>query len=142
MIGTFGRVLPSTYTGAMAGAGLHVFGVWNYVIAHAVDGLVELNPRILAAMLGCESDKVEEGIAYLCSADSPRLVRVGQWEYRVVNHDKYRQIKSETDRREYNRIKQREYRQREQKLNKMDLGIARMASTDFSRGKKGTAADG
>lgn len=103
------------------GAGPVVFAVWGYVIAKAVDSQVELNPRLLAVLIGTDEQSVREAIDYLCREDPEsrskendgrRLVRLGQFSYSVTTHAAYRAIRHEDDRREYNRKKQAEYRQK------------------------------
>lgn len=117
----WGKFFASTFTGSMRGQGSKVFSVWGYVIAHAVKGQVEINPAIVAFVIGdITAGDVERCVEYLCAPDEKsrsrivegrRLVREGEFAYRVVNHDLYRGMRNEDDRREYNRTKQREYRE-------------------------------
>ncbi len=115
----FGKHFASTYTGSMYGAGVHIFSVWGYIIANTIHGQVELNPKALAPVLGTDVGAIEAAIAYLCAPDTEsrnqteegrRLVREGAFAYRVVNHNKYRGIRHEEDRRAYNRQKMAEHR--------------------------------
>jgi hypothetical protein len=124
----YGKFFTSAFTGSMMGKGSHVFAVWAYVIAHTVDSQVELNPRYLAAVIGETPERIEEAIAYLCAPDPQsrsklddgrRLVREGQFAYRVPTHERYRSIRNEDERREYNRIKKAESRAR----SKMSLTV-------------------
>jgi hypothetical protein len=117
----YGKLFASTFTGSMVGAGPVVFAVWGYSIAHAVDSQVELNPVLLSTVLGCPREQIDTAIGVLCAPDpnsrskaddGRRLVREGQFAFRVVNHAKYNAMRHEGDRREYNRIKQREHRER------------------------------
>lgn len=117
----YGKLFASTFTGSMVGSGPVVFATWGYAIAHAVDSQVELNPVLLSAVLGCPQEQVTAAIGVLCAPDpnsrskadeGRRLVREGQFAYRVVNHAKYNAMRHEGDRREYNRIKQQEHRDR------------------------------
>ena len=117
----FGKFFASTFTGSMMSAGTDVFAVWGYVIAHTVNSRVELNPRLLAAMIGSTPEKMKAAIDYLCLPDSEsrskendgrRLVKEGEFQYFVTNHIKYRSIRDEEGRREYNREKKREERAR------------------------------
>jgi len=117
----YGKFFASTFTGSMMGAGPHVFAVWGYVIANTVNGQIELNPKLVATVIGCSSDDVKSAIDFLCSPDpesrskeheGKRMIREGQFAFKVVNHDKYKAIRNEDDRREYNRIKQQESRAR------------------------------
>lgn len=100
-------------------AGPEVFAVWAYVIAHTQNSTVELNPRLLAAVIGSTPDRMTGAIDRLCAEDPAsrskndggrRLIREGEYQYRVPNHEKYRSIRDEDGRREYNRNKQREHR--------------------------------
>lgn len=115
----YGKFFTSTFSGSMFGAGEHVFAVWGYVIASAVDGAIELNPPFVAAVLGTTAERVTDAIAYLCQPDPKsrslsnmgrRLAHEGGFQYRVINHAKYRAIRNEEDRRAYNREAQRRHR--------------------------------
>jgi len=117
----YGKFFASTFTGSMVGAGTDVFAVWGYVIANATSGQVELNPKLLAPMLGTSVEAVTQAIEFLCRPDDEsrsqdhngcRLIREGTFAYIVPNHLKYRSIRNEDDRREYNRIKKQESRER------------------------------
>lgn len=115
----FGKFFASAFTGSMMAAGPEVFAVWGYVIAHTVDSTVELNPKLLAAVIGSDESRMQAAINELCSPDPRsrskndggcRLIREGEYQYRVPNHEKYRSIRDEDGRREYNRLKQQEHR--------------------------------
>jgi hypothetical protein len=100
-----------------------MFAVWGYVIAHMkpdsqVGAQVELNPKLLGFILGESEDVVVGVIERLCEPDPEsrsreeegrRLIRLGQFNYRVVNGAKYMAIRDEEARRQQNReAKQRE----------------------------------
>lgn len=115
----YGKFFASTFTGSMLGAGAEVFAVWAYVIANTVNAAIELNPTLLAAVLGMKPEAVADAISYLCAPDpmsrnpaedGRRLVKDGMYQYRVVSHDIYRAVRDEDARREYNRKKMREFR--------------------------------
>ena len=117
----YGKLFASTFTGSLCGSGPTVFAVWAYVIAHAVDSSVELNPKLLCGILGTDAESVAAAIELLgrpdpdsrnTDHDGRRLIRDGQYQYRVVSHAIYRAMKSDDDRRAYNREKQRESRER------------------------------
>ena len=121
----FGKFFASTFTGSMVGAGPVPFAVWGYVVANTVDSQVELNPRLLAAIIGTNEADIDAAIAYLCAPDPKsrtkdhdgcRLIREGEFAYRVPNHMTYRNILNESDRREYNRIKKAEERARKREV--------------------------
>ena len=98
-----------------------MFAVWGYVIACQVPdrehgAVVTLNARKLADTLGEEVADVESAIEFLCRPDERsttkgdegrRLVKLGEFEYRVVNGAKYRAIRDEEERRRQSREAQR-----------------------------------
>ncbi|HUD74266.1 MAG TPA: hypothetical protein VMQ76_04265 [Terracidiphilus sp.] len=103
----------------MVGSGLNVFAVWNYIIIKARHGTVEINPKLLAFKLGGSVEEVQDALAFLQRPDPEsrskieegrRIVREGEFQYRLVNWEHYDKIRNEADRREYNRLKQAEYR--------------------------------
>ena len=113
------------YEGSMIGAGMHVFAVWNYIITKARGGAVEINPKLLAFTLGGTEQQVRDALEFLSSPDPEsrskleegrRIVREGEFQYRLVNWEYYQRIKTAEDKREYNRVKQAEYRALKKKL--------------------------
>jgi hypothetical protein len=126
----YGKSFESKFEGSMVGAGFHVYAVWDYCITKNRSGVVELNPKLLAFVLDGGRDgseqQVEAAIEYLTKPDpksrSPekdgrRLVKEGQFQYRMVNWADYEGVKSIADLREYNRRKQAEYRERKRLKN-------------------------
>lgn len=117
----YGKHFASMYTGSMIGAGAHVFAVWGYAIAHARNSAVELNPKLLAALIGSTTKEMQDAIDFLCAPDPSsrsqdyegrRLVKEGAFQYLMPSHERYRAMRDEEDRREYNRVKKREERDR------------------------------
>lgn len=120
----FGKIFESLFTGSMIGAGSPVFAVWSYVIANQKPdkrhgSVVELNPKLLSAVIGDKQAVIEDAIKYLCSPDPDsrtrekdgrRLVKLGQFDYQVVNGEKYRQIRNQEERRAQNRVAQQKHR--------------------------------
>lgn len=130
----YGKHFESMYHGSMYGAGLAVFAVWGWVISNARCGAVEINPKLLADVLGGDEEEVRKAVEWLCRPDPEsrfkgeegrRLVKEGQYQYRLPSWEEYQRVRSESDRREYNRVKQREYR--EAKRAKNPDGIKRRA---------------
>jgi hypothetical protein len=133
----YGKLFTSTFTGSMFGAGADVFAVWAYVVAHTVESSVELNPKVLAATLGMDADRVRTAIEWLSQPDTEsrnpaeggrRIIHEGGFQYRVVSHTLYRSLKSEVDRREYNREAKRKSRARKSN----DLSMTSTVSTRMS----------
>lgn len=110
----------------MVGAGAPVFAVWAYIIANqkpdrTVGMQVELNPKLLAFIIGETEESIDDTIAYLCAPDPEsrtrdhegrRLIKIGQFDYQVVNGMKYRNIRDEESRRTQNREAKRRERAR------------------------------
>ena len=59
------------YQGSMVGAGAKVFAVWGYCIANAdpESHCVDLNPALLAAVLGESVENIKDAVEYLASPD-------------------------------------------------------------------------
>ena len=118
----FGKWFASTYTGSMLGAGGTVFAVWGWIIANAdCKGTLEINPRLLSAIIGDPIEDVEKALEYLSQPDpnsrskeqeGRRIVHVNAFTWEVVNHEHYRKIRNADERREYNRRKKAEARAR------------------------------
>lgn len=155
----YGKAFESMYEGSMVGAGCNVFAVWNYVIAKNRCGVVELNPRLLAFVLGADGEKeIVEAIEFLCrpdpasrskEADGRRLIREGEYQYRMVNWEFYDRIKSQEGLREYNARKQAEYRAKKKlkngqplpgevaTLQKLDAGVITQEQADAEAAERG-----
>jgi hypothetical protein len=115
----YGKSYESMYKGSMVGAGLNVFAVWNYIITNTHFGVIELNPKLLHAILGGKLEDVESALKFLSQPDGEsrnkeaegrRIVKEGQFQYRVVSWSAYQEMRNEGDLREYNRQKQAEHR--------------------------------
>jgi hypothetical protein len=115
----YGKHFESLYSGSMIGSGAAMYAVWGYVIAHRRNDLVELNPVLLAFILG-ESEEVVTGVVdRLCSPDprsrckleeGRRLIKEGEYVYRVVNARHYDEVATEYERRERDKFRKREER--------------------------------
>ncbi len=113
------------YEGSLVGKGPVVFAVMGYVIANQkpdrqLGSQVRLNAVLLATIIGTERKEIEKAIDFLCAPDAEsttpdnegrRLVRVGQFDYQVVNGAKYLAIRDEEVRREQNRVAQAKHRE-------------------------------
>src|SRR5690348_13980992 len=108
----FGKSFQSMYTGSMFGAGPTVFAVWGWIFTHACKSRVEVNPKLLAPMLGTTVEDVERAIKWLCAPDpnsrhkeheGRRMIKEGAYQYFLPTHQIYRSIRNEDDRRLQNR---------------------------------------
>lgn len=130
----YGRIFETLYKGSMVGAGSATFAVWCYVIANmraddTVGAQVDLNPALIGFILGEKEEVVEWVIERLCAPDPKstnkaeegrRLIKLGQYSYRVVSGADYMSIRNEEDRREYFRVKKQEQRAREAALTSVE----------------------
>ena len=144
----YGKFFSSTFTGSMFGAGADVFAVWGYIIANTVESTVELNPQMLAAVLGSTPERVEMAIDFLCAPDprsrnaeheGRRLMKDGPFHYFVVSHQHYKAIRNEEERREYNRRKQAESRARKKETSN-DVSMTSLDSQSQSTKSANTEA--
>jgi hypothetical protein len=127
MSSNYGKIYAMAFSGSMFGKPAVYWAVWAYVIACQVprdssegsDMVVEINPAVLAAMFGCRVVEVEKVLDYLCRGDGKsrtkveggrRLIREGQFTFKVVNGRKYRDMAGVERRREINRLAARRYR--------------------------------
>lgn len=117
----YGKHFESMYDGSMYGAGVAVFAVWGYVISHAREAVVELNPQMLAHTLGGKEEEIIAAIKKLQSPDprsrhkeyeGRRLVKEGEYQYRVPSWEYYQTIKTAEALREYNRLAKRRSREK------------------------------
>lgn len=116
----FGKIFKCAFTGSLRGLGPNVFSVLAYVIANTdKDHMVELNAADVADRIGMEAEAVQDVIDLFCrpdekskskESDGRRLVKQGEYQYFVVNHEHYRGIKNMDDLREYNRDAKRRER--------------------------------
>lgn len=111
------------YEGSMIGAGATAFAIMGYAISRQQppDFNVELNSKLLSAILGEPEDEVIKAIEYLCSPDpnsrsekndGRRMIKVGSFTYHMVNGEDYHRLRNYEERKDYNRKKQAEYREK------------------------------
>ena len=118
----YGKFHASAFTGSMRGSGPVVFAVWAYVVSNTNQhSVIEINPDVVAFLLGCTPAEVEHAIETLCAPDPKsrckdndgrRLLKEGEFQYFVPTHKHYREMKTTEEKREYNRVKKQEERQR------------------------------
>lgn len=133
----WGKHFGKMYEGSMLGKGAMVFALMGYVIAKmqckwvgegrakiVTEGTVTLNLTLLHAIFGEPVDMIQKAIDALCAPDPEtstegeegrRLVKTGQFEYRVVNAPKYQNLRNQEEKREKNRLRQQEFRDRQKK---------------------------
>jgi len=122
----YGKHHASMYEGSMVGKGACVFALMGYVISHQqpdkeYGGVVSLNVKLLAATFGESEESVQSALDVLCKPDADsrtpdkegrRLIKIGQFEYQVVNYVKYFRIRDEEDKKAANRDRQARHREK------------------------------
>ena len=123
----YGKVFASMFTGSMYGCGAPAFAVMSYVIANQKPDRetgfqVELNVKDLANRIGESEEVISKAIDFLCAPDAKsrtegeegrRLIRLGTFEYQVVNGRHYDDLKRAEDQRAANRARQTKFRSKQ-----------------------------
>lgn len=137
----YAKAFASMFTGSMRKSGPDVFAVWVYILANTDrDHRVELNFGDIADRIGgITAERVGHIVQKFCEPDlasrskihaGRKLLREGEYDYFVVNHDDYSKILNNEDRKAYFRRKQKEYRDR-QKLRKIKKGTPLAGETSY-----------
>ena len=120
----YAKLFASLYNGTLRGRPDEILVFTNLLAHTSKDGVVDKHPRAIAEETGISLERVNAAIATLEApdaesrspeADGARIVRMDEhrvWGWRVVNHAKYRAIRSEEDRAEQNRLAQARWRER------------------------------
>jgi hypothetical protein len=140
------------YTGSMIGSGAAVFAVMGYVIANtnSRSSLVELNPALLAFIIGEPETAIVAAIEKLCATDAKsrqkvedgrRLIRRGEFEYFVVNFRHYRDLLRKEQRNAYMAELMAEKREKE-RANRLLTGANSPVYADASASGSGVRGVG
>jgi hypothetical protein len=121
----YAKIFASLYQGTLRGCADPIL-VFTNLLAHCdSSGVVDMHPRAISDETGISVERVQAAIQMLESPDPDsrsaaeegrRIIRLDghrTWGWRVVNHGKYRAIRSEDDRREQNRKAQKAWRERQ-----------------------------
>ncbi len=113
--------------------------------------VVEMNPKLLAFILGETEAEIVSAIELLCSEDvesrtkdsgGRRLVKIGQFDYVVVNGRKYRGGRDPIKRRQQNREAQDRFRKNQNgKKSGGARAAERLAEHGDGFGPDGTSAE-
>lgn len=120
----YGKLFASLYQGTLRGQSDAILVFTNMIAFADAEGFVDKHPSAIADETGLTMERVQAAIAILMAPDlesrSPenegkRLVLIDDhrnWGWVIVNHSKYRNIKSEADRRAQNRESQKRWREK------------------------------
>lgn len=126
----FGKHYESMYTGSMRGRGAVAFAVWGYVISHVKppDYELELNPDVVAFLIGEPEESISAAIEQFCSPDPKsrtqehegrKLIKRGVYLYFVVNGKIYHDIRSEEDKKAFWREEKKKQRESQEMTKEM-----------------------
>lgn len=137
----------------MRGSGALMFAVWPYVIAHQKPNkdrtyfTVELNSEIMAFLIGESQEDIAATIERCCQPDprsrtpdeeGRKLIKIGTFQYHVVNGSFYDQLRREAELRESNRRRQEKFYQKHKE--KPESSTRNNANADESGCKCDSAA--
>ncbi len=120
----YGKLFTQMYDGTLATRGpwQALVTFQQFIILADKEGVVDMTPEAISRRTTVPLEIIAAGIAALEEADPQsrtpdlegrRIVRLSDgrdWGWSIVNHAKYRAIRSQEERREYMRKYQREYR--------------------------------
>lgn len=97
----FGKFFAKTFTGSMRGKGSHVISLMAYAVSHAKppEGIVEINVELVAFQIGDSVERIQQALDFLMSPDpqsrtkdeeGKRLVKIGEFAYKLVTWQKHR----------------------------------------------------
>ena len=139
----YAKLFSSLYQGTLRGCADEIL-VFTNLLAHADStGLVDKHWRAISEETGISEERVKAAIHNLESPDpesrSPeeggrRIIPIDEhraWGWQVVNHGKYRSIRSEEDRREQNRIAQKKWRDKKRGIVEIQANQQDTDSNDY-----------
>ena len=122
----YGKIWKEMFEGSMAGAGAVRQIVFVYACANAdINDIVDLNPIVIGALVGCGTEEAQEAIEWLQQEDTrsrtknvdkedmkigKRLERKGEYQYFIPNRKKYTMLQSLEQRKRVDRISSRKHR--------------------------------
>ncbi len=132
----YGKIFSSMFKGSLYGKGWGPLLVMSYAVANATPDkefgmVVDLNPKEMADKFGEDEDDVRAAIQLLCDPDPEsttpdedgrRLVKLGAFQYRLVNGLKYQAIANEEKRKEAARNGMQKLRVRRAQLETHETG--------------------
>lgn len=118
----YGKIFASLYQGTLRGKSHEILVFTNLIASCDREGFVDKHFKAIADEVGLTLEEVKQAVSNLEKADpesrsseldGSRLEKIEEhreWGWRIVNYVKYRMIRDEEERREYNRLRQAEYR--------------------------------
>lgn len=121
----YGKIFESIYDGTLAEDWRALVTFQQMIILSDSEGIVDMTPTAISRRTGIPIEHIKAGIEILEAADpysrtpdqdGKRILRIDPerpWGWQLVNHEKYRSMRSAEDRKEYMRNYMRERRENE-----------------------------
>lgn len=129
------KLFASLYQGTLRGKS-HEILVFTNLLAHCdKEGFVDKHFKAIADEVGLTLDEVKKALETLeapdhesrsSELDGARIERIEshrEWGWRIVNYVKYSEILNYEERREYNRVRQAEYRAQKRDSRKLSMTV-------------------
>jgi len=123
----YGKVFESLYQGSLYGDWKAIITMQQLIVIADSAGIVDMTPQAISGMTSIPIDIIEAGIDALSRPDPDSRtdghdgVRISpldnhrSWGWFLVNYDKYKNMRSNEDRREYMKLYMAEKRAKEKK---------------------------
>jgi len=121
----YGKIFESIYDGTLAEDWRALITFQQMIVLCDPDGTLDMTPRALSQRTGIPIEHIEAGIKILENPDpytrteneeGRRILRIDShrpWGWVIVNHTKYKNLKTARDRRDYMRDYMRDKRANE-----------------------------
>lgn len=141
------KLFASLYQGTLRGHADEIL-VFTNLLAHAAkDGTVDKHFRAIADETGLKLNEVKAAIETLEAPDpesrshackGARIIRMDKhrvWGWRIVNHAKYRALRTEEDRAEQNRQAQQRFRDKRKQTSEQIVSNSKQSNSGVSDGQ-------
>jgi hypothetical protein len=111
----YGKIFDSIYDGSLYGQWEGIVTLQQMIVLCDQEGFVDMTPQALAARTSIPLEIIQKGVAILMEpdrysrtegAEGRRIELIDArrpWGWKIVNYGKYREMRTEEDRREYMR---------------------------------------
>lgn len=112
----YGKIFDSMYDGTLYGQWQAIVTMQQFIVLSDINGIVDMTPQAISARTSIPLEIISQGIAILeapdkhtrtTGSDGKRIELLDDhrpWGWFLVNHEKYRDMRSSADRREYMRL--------------------------------------
>jgi len=134
----YGKIFESMYEGSLYGQWEAIVTMQQLIVLASADGVIDMTPAAISGKTSIPLDIIEKGLDILSRPDRysrtqgsdgvriQLLEEHREWGWFLVNHEKYRDLRTAEDRREY----MREYMQKRRAVNNGKQSLAPLANTN------------